>query len=180
MRFGDAIARAMEAGMTGPALDKIPRYPVSEYKIETKVNGIPVLAYIDTFDPKKLQFGEFKSGHPSRQGKAPWDAVKVRKHGQLPFYATAIKAKHGKVHRLCHLHWIETEATPMTEDFGGMVMEGTDVRALRLTGRIETFLRKIEMYEITLMEKQIRRVALEISKDYTLFEKGMFETKQGI
>lgn len=175
MRFGDAVAKLMQSGATGPVIDRIPRFEISEFAIEkdTLINGVPVVAYIDTFDPKKVAFDEYKTGHADRKGNAPWDRVKVAKHGQLTFYAAALKAKFGKVHPLCNLHWIETEAKPMTEDFGGIEMTGTDVRALRLTGRIESFPRKIEKWEVTLMENQIRKVALEISKDYTLFVNGM-------
>ncbi len=173
MRFGDAVAKLMQSGAGGPVIDKIPRFEVSEYEVETEVNGVRVLAFIDTFDPTRIAFDEYKTGHANRKGEAPWDQVKVRKHGQLPFYAAALKAHHGKVFHTCHLHWIETEAEAMTEDFGGIVMTGSDVRSLRLTGRIETFPRKIEKWEITLMENQILKVAKEISKDYTLFEKGM-------
>lgn len=175
MRFGDAVAKLLQSGATGPVIDKIPRFSVSEYEIDTEVNGVRVLAFIDTFDPKRIAFDEYKTGHANRKGEAPWDPVKVRKHGQLPFYAAALHALHGKVHPICHLHWMETEAKAYTEDFGGIILQGTDVRNLRLTGRIETFPRKIEKWEITLIGNQIRRVAEEISKDYTLFEKGMLE-----
>jgi len=173
MRFGSVVGQILQSGATGPVIDEIPRFAVSEYKAEAIVNGVPVLAYIDTFDPKKIAFDEYKTGHADRKGNAPWDAIKVRKHGQLPFYAVTLKALHGKVHPLCHLHWIETEKLPYIEDFGGMKMQATEAHSLRLTGRIETFPRKIEKWEITLMENQIRKVALEISKDYTAFSKGM-------
>lgn len=175
MRFGDVVARIMQSGATGPVIDRIPRFAVSEYEVNVEVNGVPVKAFIDTFDPKKIAFDEYKTGHANAKGEAPWNRVKVHKHGQLPFYAVALKAKHGKVHPLCRLHWIETEAKAYIEDFDGIELQANDVRALRVTGRIETFPRKFEKWELTLMENQIKKVALEISKDYTAFQKGMFE-----
>lgn len=173
MRFGDAIAKMMQAQMSGPIIDKIPRLSVPEHEILVDVNGVEVLAFIDSFEPGKLpKFREYKTGHADKKGNPPWDAVKVRKHGQLPFYATVITAKYGSCASLCYLDWIETEREKVQEDFGGeFIMDGQG--KLRLTGRIESFPRKIEKWEITLMQNEILRVAKEISKDFTLFEKGM-------
>lgn len=171
MRYGDAIARLLESGAHGPVIDKIPRYSVSEYEIKTEIGGVPILAFLDTFDPLGLKFREFKSGHSNYKGEAPWNGVKVRKHGQLVFYAAAIAAKHGKVDPVCYLDWIETEKLPITEDFGGIELTGTDTRSLRLTGRIESFKRHIAKWEVVRMRGEICVAAVEISKDYSKFQK---------
>lgn len=180
MRYGSALASMLEIGAKGPILDKIPRYPVSEYKIETEVAGVPVLAFIDSFHPGSCKFLEYKSGHKNRKGEVPWDAVKVRKHGQLPFYAAAIKAEQGKVHSDTKLVWIETEVETLQETFGKITLESAGAGRLRLTGRIEVFPRRITEWEVSRMEDLIRTAALEISKDYTAFEKEAFASTKRI
>ena len=180
MRYGDAVARMLESGAKGPVIDLIPRYSVSEYKIETEIAGVPVLAFVDSFEPNVCKFMEYKTGHKNRQGKDPWDTVKVRKHGQLPFYAAAIKAANGKCNSTVQLIWIETEALPGKEQFGSFTLESTDARSLRMTGRIEVFPRRITAWEVSRMEDLIRTSAMEISKDYTDFEKSAFSSSKSI
>lgn len=172
--YGKHIARLLEDEeevKKHPVLSLVPRYSVREQKIEVEIAGIRVMGYLDTFEPNTFQFGEFKSGHLSRDGKPPWDIVKVNKHDQLPFYSLLIKEKYGKVDRLTRLHWLETHFKKKTMDFEGMTLEASS-RELELTGRIETFKRIIPQWERDNIRESIINAAKEISEDFTNYEKN--------
>jgi len=76
-----------------------------------------------------------------------------------------IKEAYGTVTSLTHLDWIETEKKYKSTEFDGMVREGNTYE-LQLTGRVETFERKIAEWERKRWEKIIKETALEISTDY--------------
>lgn len=167
--FGKNIAKRLED--KDPALSFIPSYSKSEHGIETLIGDVPVKGYLDTFEPKTFSFGEYKTGHLNKDGKAPWDIVKVAKHDQLPFYSLLIESKYGKVDRVTYLHWIETKFKEKKIMFEGIELIA-DTRELELTGRIETFKRIIPKWERDEIKKSIIKVAEEISLDYTQYEKS--------
>lgn len=170
--FGKKIARIMEDPKEikkYPTLKKVPRYKVSEYNIEVTIANIPIKGYLDSFRPKDLSFLEFKSGHTNKDGKPPWNKVKVSKHDQLPFYSLLIEKKHNKVNRVCHLVWIETRFKEKTVKFMGHTLTA-DSRELELTGQIKIFKRIIPKWERERMRKLIVKTAKEIHKDFTAYE----------
>lgn len=162
MDFGKIIADALENGTEDPMIqmliDVLPRYEVMEHPIDVKIKGVPIVGRVDTYSPKGFCFDEYKTGKRTKDGKAPWDIVKVRKHEQLPFYALCLKKKHGSISKKVRLHWIETK-------------EGEDGR--ELTGHIETFERVIEPWELKRMEDSIVQVAKEISDAYQKVAKSL-------
>jgi hypothetical protein len=166
--FGKKIAKRLED--KDPELSFIPSYSKSEHGIETLIGDVPVKGYLDTFEPDTFSFAEFKTGHLSKNGKSPWDEVKVARHDQLPFYSLLIEAKYGKVDRVTYLHWIETAFKEKKIMFDGMELIA-DTRELQLTGRIETFKRIIPKWERDNIKESILLVAREISEDYSLFLK---------
>jgi len=136
-------------------------YDSPEYEIRTVVKGVPILSYIDSYNSIDNVFREYKTG------KIPWTKVKVIKHGQLVFYATALKYSVGQIPEYCHLDWIETkEYKPEKKDFWR-----EDGKKLRFTGKIKEFERQFDEREIEKMEKRIVKAATEISKAYQEFIK---------
>jgi len=160
--FGKTIADHLEQLKSIEGLDV---YGTPEHKIEVEYKGIKILGYLDDFDPKGLRFNEFKTGHLSPEGKAPWDRVKVQKHEQLVFYSMLVEMKYGKVDPVCCLKWMETSFINKSVEFEGHTLE-TQSRELKLTGKILTFKRKIYKWERENLKKEIIKTVLEISNDY--------------
>lgn len=163
LTFGKHIAKMLEDSHESVA--HVPRLPVAEYPFMVEISGVMVKGYIDTFDPEKIAFAEYKTGHLDPSGNPPWNVVKVRQHGQLTLYSCALEIIHKKVDPLCELIWLETEFVEKTRTFGKHVLRGHS-RELKLTGRIERFPRKITKWERTRMKNLVRDVAEEISEDY--------------
>ena len=120
---------------------------------------MPILSYLDTYDSVKNVFREYKTG------KLPWTKAKVVKHGQLVFYATALKHSCGKMPEYCDLDWIETkEGSVEVSDFWR-----ENEKDINVTGRIVSFHREFDEREIEKMENLIVKVANEISEAYIKF-----------
>ena len=161
LRFGKGIAELIESGKYKELLPDLIVYPVSEYEIRTDVCGVPILSYLDDYDPETNLFREKKTG------KIPWTQAKVIKHGQLLFYAVALKHSIGKIPEYCDLDWIETkEGSVEVDDFWR-----TNEKAVQITGKIKSFHREFDEREIDKMEERIVKAANEISKAYQDFIK---------
>lgn len=159
LRFGKGIAELIASGKHKELLPGLEVYSENEFEIKTEVNGVPILSYLDDYDPDKNIFREKKTG------KAPWTQAKVIKHGQLVFYATALKHKFGKMPEYCHLDWIQTcEKTEEIEDFWR-----SNEKILNVTGVIKSFRRDFDTREIEHMEDLIVKTANEISEAYKNF-----------
>lgn len=171
MVFGKRIAKILELRdyKEYPELKKVPYYPVSEQKIEIVVEGVPIKAYLDLWTPETFTFGEVKTGNVHRDNGPPWTTVKVLQHDQLPFYSFLIKEKYGQVDPWVNLIWLETIYIMASERVGSRLME-SESRDLKLTGRIETFKRRIAEWERKRIKNMIASVAQEISDDYTSYE----------
>jgi len=159
LRFGKGIAEMIEKGTYKELLPELEVYDKREYEIRTDVCGVPILSYIDDYDPTNNIFREKKTG------KIPWTQAKVIKHGQLLFYATALKHSIGKMPEYCYLDWIETKEEALEVDDFWRENE----RAVQITGKIKSFYREFDSREIERMEKLIVKSAKEISKAYQLF-----------
>lgn len=166
--YGKHIAKLLENN--SPLLAHIPRYPVSEHPLEIEINGVPIKGYLDSFDPERLAFQEYKTGHLSRHNGPPWTKIKVAKHEQLPFYSLMIKTKYGRVDPWCDLIWIETQFAKQEIEFEGHTLSSL-TRDLELTGRVEIFRRRIAQWERDRIRKWISTCAEEISNDYTQWMK---------
>jgi len=157
MYFGHQIHTLLEDGNNCIYGKQIKQGDVTEHKIEVVIEGIPLMGYIDSYYSKSGNFREVKTG------RTPWDAIKVRKHKQLPFYALMLNTKGDTT---CWLDWIETKKVYKKENFGGTLMNSKEYD-LEVTGQIQTFERKIEEYEKDKIKKEIIKIANEISADYT-------------
>ena len=161
LRFGKGIAELIESGKYKKLLPDLEVYPVNEFEIKTEVNEIPILSYIDDYDPLNNVFREKKTG------KIPWTQAKVIKHGQLVFYATALKHSMGKMPEYCHLDWIETKVGSIEVDDFWRENE----KIIQVTGKVKSFYREFDEREIEKMEKLIVKSANEISEAYRSFLK---------
>ncbi len=166
--FGKRIAEMLEQNHKD--IKHIPRYEVSEKKLECVLDGVKVMGYLDFFDPEKLRFIEIKTGHLSKEGKVPWDNVKVAKHEQLVFYSLLIKENFKKVSNRCVLIWLETEFVKKTSTVFGMKVESESTE-LKLTGKMRKFNRTILEKERKQLKIKIKEVAEEIKQDYELYKK---------
>lgn len=164
--FGKSVHEKIENG----ELLHVPRFPLPEHKIEVEVAGIKLMGQIDTFDEQTFSFADYKSGHANKKGESPWTLAKVMKLDQLPFYSVMVEAKYGRVNPLCQLIWLETEFVKKSIDFEGHILESIS-RELQLTGRVESFPRRIAKWERERMKKLIIETANEISEDYERFGK---------
>lgn len=169
--FGKETDRRMEENDAD--LSYVPRYGSSEYEIEAVIHGTKIIGRIDSFDDKKIKFIERKTGHADKSGKAPWNKVKVRKHGQLVFYSMLLKERFGKVHDVCHLVWQETEFFKQTRSMGGHVLDELGKsRSLRLTGKIKKFSRRIQEWERKKLKTDLIVVIEQIKKDYAEYKQN--------
>jgi hypothetical protein len=161
LRFGKDVAGLIETGKHKELLPDLLVYDTPEFEIRTDVCGVPILSYLDSYDSKNNVFYEFKTG------KAPWTQAKVIKHGQLVFYATALKHSTGKIPAYCDLQWIQTkDGKTEGTDFW---REGEDI--INVTGYIKSFHREFDEREIEKMEELIVKSANQISEAYQNFLK---------
>lgn len=160
--FGKQIAEILEKT---DLLSHVKHYELQEHPIEVEVEGVKLVGYLDTFDPILCAFGEHKTGHLTKDGKAPWDRVKVAQHKQLDWYSFLIKTKYKRVTNRVFLNWLETEFMDKEIEFNGHKLKSKS-QELRLTGRVETFYRSIYEWQREKIKKEILEVAYEIEKDY--------------
>lgn len=163
LQFGKSIAKAIENEEYRDILPSLEVYEASEYEIRVKVADVPILSYIDSYSPEMNVFREYKTG------KNPWTQAKVQKHDQLTFYATALKWKHGKMPKHCHLDWIETSEWKPEKQEKECDFWSVAEKKLSCTGRIVSFKRTFDKREIERMEKLIYQTAVEISDAYKLW-----------
>jgi len=159
LRFGKGIAGLIEEGKHTELLPDLIVCDTPEFEIKTDVLGVPILSYIDSYDSVNNVFREYKTG------KIPWTQAKVIKHGQLKFYAVALKHSIGKTPEYCDLDWIETkEGSLEVDDFWRK-----NEKQIQITGKIKSFHHEFSEKEIENMEKLIVKSAKEISKAYQEF-----------
>ena len=159
LRFGKGIAKLIEEGKHKDLLPDLTVYEIPEHEIKCLINGVPILSFLDSYNPKLNIFREYKTG------KIAWTQAKVQKHDQLTFYATALKWSIGKMPEYCDLDWIETkEGIIETVDFWR-----EQEKIINATGRIVSFHREFDDREIARMEELIVKTAGEISDAYVKF-----------
>mgnify|MGYP006888280883 CR=1 FL=1 len=168
-RFGKLLAEKLER--CDDDVKHIPNYASREYNIEVFIKGNRVIGRLDGFDEDRKRFLDHKSAHATKDGKSPWNNLKVRKLEQLPFYSMLIKEKFGKVDRTCHLIWIETEFADKTIIWNGSKLFSSS-KSLMLTGKVKKFRRIITKYERDRIKNDLLKVMEEIKQDYVEYKKG--------
>jgi len=156
LRFGKSIASDIEEGKFQEKIPTLTVYSEIEYEIRTDCEGVPILSYLDTYDPILNMFREYKTG------KVKWTNTKVQKHDQLTFYALAIKLKHGTMPESCTLDWLVTKHKKAKKP-GGL---HNSSETIALTGEIHSFVRYFDERELDRMQKEIVRTAQEITEAY--------------
>lgn len=170
--FGKEIAEILEdkkKTKAHPVLSKVPLYPVREQPLIHTIEDVPVKGFIDSFDKRHKRIIEIKTGI-RKDGRDPWDDVKVRKHEQIRLYSLLVKEIFGKVHPVVKLIWLETCWKEECVDtiFGDKVFKKCSPK-LALTGEFKVFERVIEPWEHDYMKSEIVRIAGEISEDYSRY-----------
>jgi len=163
LTFGKNVHKLIEDGKYKEMFPELVVYDTKELEIKCDVLGVPILAFIDNYDSKNNVFREIKTG------TQPWDRARVIKHGQLLFYAVALKYKLGKTPEYCDLDWIETKVGKSDDKVDDFWRENENM--INVTGRLLTFHREFDEREIEHMEEKIVKIAEEISEAYQLFLK---------
>jgi len=158
--FGKRVAHMLENGIKDPVLDRVPRYKLMEHRIEVKVGGVPFLGVLDSFSKQRKAIVEYKTG------KEAWNDLRCAKANQLVIYSLLTKVKYKKVDPWVRLVWIETRDGKETREFGGHTLIGKN-NQIEFTGKIQVFKRRISEWQRAKMQKQIIKIAKEISDDYT-------------
>lgn len=167
--YGKAIAKILEDPIEiakNPTLSLVPRYAEPEFEIKIEVDGIPVLGFLDSYNPDTHSFYEYKTSHLNT-----WNDVSVSRHLQLPFYNFLIKEAHGKVDRVCHLIWIETRFKKQKIEYDGHELQANG-RELELTGKIQVFKRTIPKWERDWVKQLLTTTAKEIDEDYKYYTRN--------
>lgn len=167
-RFGKQVADWLESD--DPRVKHIPNYKSKEYNLEVMLEGTLVRGRLDGFDEEEIRFLDHKSSHKTKDGKVPWDNIKVRKLEQLPFYSMMLQEKFGRVKNLCHLVWIETEFKSNTVEVMGHTLEAKG-RELVLTGKFKKFSRNIRQFERDKVKQDLLIAIKEIEEDYENYKR---------
>lgn len=164
--FGKNIASMLERNEYHPILAKVPSGTHKEYRIETVIQDMPVLAFLDSCSPATGSLFEIKSG------RIPWNQQRVDTHDQLPFYCMCLQAKLGYYDPHVLLIWLETQLSPRTELIGGITFYNDDYRDLmvKLTGRLQVFTREVKQSDIDSITERVLLSAKEIETDYATYK----------
>ena len=157
--------------------DKYPNVPkgsIAEFPVKWVIEGVPVVGYLDSFEPETKTIFEYKTSinHPGG-----WDEVKVRKWKQLPFYAMCVHELFGEYDPVVHLIVLHTEWTEICTEtkFGSSITRECE-KALQFkdgsTDNPLCFQREIETWEVDNMKERLVRIATEISEDYTSYQQS--------
>lgn len=166
--FGREVHKKIEIGEIGlpPLLHNSQR----EVAINTHIEGIPVLAYVDILNVDLPLLADVKTGKRNKDGESPWTELSVYKHEQLPFYALAVEAEYGVKIREGYIFWLETGFNTVIERIGSREIE-TDGSDLVLTGHSEIIRREIYENELEKMRADFVKDVHAISEDWKEYRK---------
>lgn len=105
MIFGKQVGERLASDPT--YLPEVPRYPIFEHGLKTKWGELPLIGFVDGYDPTPPTpaLGEYKTG------KRAWDQKRADTHGQIDMYLLMLwltsKIKPESVQ--CFLHWMPTQ-----------------------------------------------------------------------
>lgn len=175
MTLGFDVAKQLETlQITDPVLQgfidsgKLPVYPVREHRIQVEIQGVPLLGFMDMYHPENNDFRDQKTG------RVPWNQARVDSHSQLPFYSLLIEAKHGKAADKGYIDWMEAL---LVDEVDPIMIHGKRYEVAekfpKLTGRIESFERRISDLDRYRELEDIVTAAHEISADFLQFKKNV-------
>ncbi len=161
--YGKRIAEMFE--FSHADVSHVKMYEKMEHTIDIEIDGEKLNGRIDSFCPHTFSFLDVKTGHANKEGKPPWNKLKVEKLKQLDFYSMLIKKKYGKVNNVCKLVWLETDFLTKTTEFAGHTLTA-QTRELKLTGKVETFSRTILQWQRDKIEQEVLQAIKDIHEDY--------------
>lgn len=169
-KFGKEFADDIEKNP-----DKYPNIPkgsIGEFPVKWVIEGVPVVGYLDSFEPKTKSIFEYKTSVNNS-----WDNVKVRKWKQLPFYAMCINEMFGEYDPLVHLVVMKTQWVEKCEEtkFGTQLIRECEKVLTFADGALENpdiYKREIEMWEVDNMRERLVTIASQISEDYTSYQQS--------
>ena len=158
--FGKKIAEMLEQkNVVHPILSKVPRGECREWRVETRIHGIPTLSVLDSFSPAHGSIFENKTG------RIPWTQERVDTHDQLLFYAAAVNAQCGFFDPHLTLSWLETKQEPLDMEVGEETLYSSERDGvIELTGRLFVFTRTITPAEVVAFGDKIVEVWGEIKE----------------
>lgn len=162
--FGKKTAEMLERNEYHHILAKIPAGTHKEYRIETTVEGIPILAFLDSCSPEQGSLFEVKTGH------TVWDQARVDTHEQLPFYCMCLKAHLGCYDPHALLTWLETRLVMASDIIGGVTFHKPPL--VELTGKISVFTREISAFDIDSITNKVVLSASAIEQDYKEYQEN--------
>ena len=150
----------------------IPKGSVSEFPVKWVIGGVPVVGFLDSFEPTTKSIFEYKTSVNST-----WNQVKVRKWKQLPFYAMCVHEMFGTYDPVVKLIVMETEWGEECKEtrFGTKVILECDKALKFKPGTLDNpivFEREIELWEVEKMKERLVAIATAISEDYTSYQQG--------
>lgn len=153
----------------------IPKGSVGEFPVKWVIEGVPVLGYFDSFEPTTKEIFEYKTSITG--GSDKWDAVKVRKWKQLPFYCMCVREMFGEYNPLVRLVVLHTEWAEICNEtkFGTQLIRECEKRLRFADGALENpliFERNVEAWEVDAMIERLVRIASEITEDYSSYQQG--------
>jgi hypothetical protein len=86
-------------------MPKVPRYAIYEHPLQASLAGIPLVGYLDSYNPQIPGLLEYKTG------KKAWTQERADEHGQLTMYALLLHlAEKVRPDRLrMQLVWLPTQ-----------------------------------------------------------------------
>jgi len=160
------FGRQAEEEVYAGKLPGVPFFGGKQKKLVTEIAGVPIIAYLDSFDEETKQIIDYKSGILKKDGAPRWTKVDVHNLKQLPFYSLLVERIYGNAHPEALLVWLETELRkPDT-----LLSQGEKVA---LTGKFQIFKRRIAKWEREQMVEWTRKAAKEISWDYEKWLAGI-------
>lgn len=102
MIFGKTVAESFE---TDSPLAPVIRYSSMEHELKGNFGGIPVIGYMDTYEPGGFKMREYKTG------KKSWDQKRADSHGQIDMYLLMLYMgeKIRPEEMMCHIDWMPTQ-----------------------------------------------------------------------
>lgn len=130
MTFGKEVAEAIEAG-NPPA--KLTVLRDVEHELHTVFDGIPLIGFIDTYEPGK-RVGEYKTG------KRPWTQKRVDEHHQLTMYLLCLFLR-DKIHPEKLEVFLEWMPTRENGDFSVSIIDPNKVHHFKTKRTMTDILR---------------------------------------
>lgn len=138
-----------------------------EKKIIVKLEGIPLVGYIDTFN-KLFKRGEYAFGE-YKTGKNEWTQTKADTNKQVKSYSLLITLLTKRKANKAFIVWLETESTPDIK-IGSVTLKHN---TMRLTGHRKKYEIKINNLDRELIKQWIINSAIAISEDYQNYLKKL-------